>query len=220
MEKVFRVFRFDIVTCRRSMATLFASFFLFGLYYGLAISNLLAIPVSVMIWVAMIAGLPYVLRDKYGLDKLLATFPLNRKTIIRGRFLLSLVIGIMGIAMSEIMVCLSAGIFRIGFDIREMYFVLCLSFLLYCLVITVHMPLYFRFPNTQVIQMSPMLVYFSYIIATHLYYAGLFHVDLEPAVSIAWRFSALTLFATLLLAALILYASYAISCKVYINKDL
>lgn len=220
MEKILRVFRFDVEACQRSAAILFCTFFLFGLYYGLTIGNLLVIPVSVMIWVTMIAGLPYSLRDKYGLDKLMATLPVNRKTIVRSRFLFSIVLGVLGIAMSEIMVCLAAGIFHVGFDIREMFFALELSLLLFCLILAVHMPLYFYSGSTQAIQVSPIFVYFIFIIGSQLYYTGIFDIDMGPAVSLAWRLFPLTLSGTLVLGVILLYLSYVITFRVYLNKDL
>jgi hypothetical protein len=220
VDKTLRILHFDIVNTWKTITFLFAFFFLFGMYYGLIINNLLVIPFSILIWVAMMAGFPYALRDKYGLDKLMAAFPINRRMIVRSRFLLCILIGFLGTAMAEIMVCTAAGIFHVGFVMREMYFALILSFLLYTLILAVHMPLYFYFTNTQMIQVSPVFVYFIYVIVIQLYYTGVFNIDLGPVISLAWRYGIGSLLITLVLAAALHYLSYVITFRIYRNKDL
>lgn len=220
MEKVFKILRFDLSTSWKTIAPLMAFYFVLGLYYGYTIGDLTVIPVSIMIWVSMAAGIPYVFREKYLMDHLLGTLPVNRKNIIRSGYLLSTMIGVTGISLSEIMICISSALFGVGFDIKKIYASLLISTVLYFLIIGIHIPVYLRWKLGQLVVVSPIILYFAYIIASQLYYYGVLHIELKAFISALWEYFAVSMSGALLLAALLLWISYRLSCRLYLKKDI
>lgn len=126
MNKELKILRFDLSVCGKTLFVLSSFFFLFGIYIALSIRYLQVIPVSIMIWLSMLVGLPFV-NSKSNLDILLATFPQTRRTVIKGRYLFALLLGVVGIALSELMICLMSIAFQIPFDMKETFFTLCMS---------------------------------------------------------------------------------------------
>lgn len=220
MEKVLRILHFDLRTCGKSILALTSLFLVFGIYVAFSIRYLQVIPISIMIWVSMEAGFPFVLSSKSGLDNLLATFPLNRRTIIKGRYLFSILLGGIGIALSEIMICILNAFFQIRFDIKETFFTLCLSLILYVVIIALHLPLYFRYSYKQAIMVSPLFLYIIYTISLQIYYIVDVYERIRPFIDFVWTNGTIFLIGVLLLSAIILYSSYLITCTLFINKDL
>ncbi len=220
MEKVLRIMRFDLSTCWKSIIALFVFYFIFGLYYGFAVGDLRVIPISVVIWISMVAGSPFVVREKFFLNHLLGTLPVNRKNIIRSGYLLSILIGVFGITMSEIMVIISTAFFHIGFDRKDMYLTLCIAVILYSLILAVQLPLYFHLKHSTIVLMLPTFLFLSYAILCQLYYFGVFHICLVEMIAVFWRYFYLSVTVTVLLAATLFYLSYIVTCRLYRDKDL
>lgn len=220
MEKVNHMIHFDFINTRKTVIWLLGFYFVFGLYYGFCIGNLSVIPVTIMLWVSTIVGLPFVFRDKYNLDYLIGTFPVNRKCNIIARFLYALIIGAFGISLSEIMLCILSGFFRIGFDRKVIYFSLCVSVLLFILIISIHLPLCFISSKSQVIVISPLFIYILYTLVFMLYYSNSVDVDMTSIINIFWKNIGFSVIGLLLIAVLLLAASYHITYKLYENKDL
>lgn len=220
MEKVNHILYFDFSTTRKTRYILMLLFFTLGLYYAYFIGNLSIIPISILIWTSMTTGLPFQLRERYSLDYLMVTLPMNRKCIIKSRYLYALINGALGIALSEIIICILSGVFEIGFVMKEVYFALCIGVLLFNLIISIHLPLYFKLSKAPMIAVSPIIVYFLYTLGTQLYYLGILNLAINPIIDALWRFSGVTIVGTILLSAIMLSISYRITCKLYINKDL
>lgn len=220
MDKILKVLKYDFYTCRKLITGLIVYFFLFGTFYGYMLHDVTVVPISIMIWFTMMAGLPFMLRDKYGLDNLQATFPINRKITIRSRYLFVFIIGVIGISLSELMVCILSGVFSVDFDIRVIYFHLCIVFLLYFLVMAVHMPLYFKFTHTLAVQLSPLFLFVIYVICIQLYYSVALTINAAPLIGLFWENSVAVLVCVLFLAAMMQYLSYRIACRIYFKKDL
>lgn len=216
MNKVIRMLSFDFITNKTSNLILLGFYFVFALYYAYSIGDLNVVPVSLMLWMAMTTGLPFLLRDKYGLDYLLASFPMKRITVVRGRYLYSLVMGALGISLSEIIVCLLNGFLHIGFDMKRIIFHLCISFLLYSILVAISLPLFFRFAHFQLVMVMPLFVYFLYI---RLYFSEQYS-KLDSMMEMLSRFPILEVIGTLLSAGVVLTISYILSCKIYVNRDL
>lgn len=215
-----RMLHFDMSVCWKSLTGIICWFFLFGIYYGFTIQNLMVIPVTIMIWQSMAVGLPFNIGNKYGLDKLLSSFPINRKNVIKGRYLFALIIGAFGIIQSEVMICILGGLFHVVFDIKDIYFSLCCSFVLFCLIVAIHMPMYFRLAHAQVIQISPIFLYLIFIISIQIYYMTGSNFNIKPVTDKIWDYGILTLGGSIMISGVILALSYLLTCKVFTNKDL
>lgn len=220
MEKVNRVLYFDLKSSRKSVILLFTVYFVFGLYYGFMIGDLNVIPVSIMIWVSMICGQPFQLNEKYGVNNLFATLPMKRSDIVRGRYLYTLLFGCLGISLSEILICILAVFFRIGFDFRQICLSLCIGVLFYSLITSVQLPLYFRYSHVRMLVVTPILIYFLYVLAEQFYYIGTFNTSIKSVASGLENYFALAVPCILFAALLALTISYRISKKQFLDKEL
>jgi ABC-2 type transport system permease protein len=157
MDKINHILQFDIRSARKSILILLTFYFVFGLYYGFSIGDLSVIPITVMIWATMLIGLPFQLNEKYGLNHLMGTFPVKRKSIIAGRYLYSLLFGAIGLSMSEILICILAGFFQIELSRKQIYLSLCVAIFLYVVIASIYLPLYFLLTHIGLLYISPVL---------------------------------------------------------------
>jgi|GEM_PF-6311300 ABC-2 type transport system permease protein len=220
MEKLRHILHFDLITTRKSVAILLSVYFVFGIYYAYFLEDLKAVPISIMIWVTSLTGLPFQLNEKYGVNYLLATFPIRRKNIIQGRYLYSLLFGAIGISLSEIMICILASFFHIGFDHRQIYLSLCFGVLIFSLIISVYLPMYFWFTHVHMLMVSSVFVYFFYILLEQLYYLGILNVSIDTAIVGLCHYFMLAIAIIFLISAILVICSYCISCKLFLNKDI
>lgn len=221
MDKMIRIIKFDLAINKKIIIFLMIWFFVFGQYFAISVGDLTQLPISIMLWATVIAGLPFIIRDRFGIENLLITFPINRRNIIRGRYVYAVINGFLCLAMSEIMICTASGFFNIGFDMKMVSASLCVGFLTYSLIISIQLPMYFRYSFAQVIDLASIFLYIIFIICYQLsYYRGNLYGNIEDVVSILWKIPLLMVTATLVLAAVMLYGSYLLSYKVYNKKNL
>jgi hypothetical protein len=220
MEKIIHVILFDLATTKKSMLVIICSFIVFGLYFAFSIGDVTVIPISMMLWVTMIAGLPFNIREKQGMDNLLITLPVNRRNIVRGRLLYTISCGVIGISISEIMICLLAGFAKIDFTMQEIILAFSCGILLFCFVISIQQPLYYRFTHSQAIQLSALFLYFIYVVGYQLYYInGDFYWNMNAVIKKLMSFP-FTEFIFLIISVFMVMVSYQITFRIYDVKDL
>lgn len=220
MDKISHILQFDIRSTKKSIIILMTVYVIFGFYYGITIRDLGVIPFTIMIWMTMLTGLPFQLNGKYGFNYLMVTFPVKRKNMIAGRYLYSLLFGAIGLSLTEIIICILAGFFQIGMNRRLIYLTLCLAILLYFVIISIYLPLYFWLTYNTLLYMSPVFIFFLYVLLQQLYYFGLLEVNVDNVVTTLWGAFPIVVAITVLMPVLLIMGSYYLSCKFYINKDL
>jgi len=217
MDKIINVIKFDASIYKRTYTFLMVWVFTFGSYFAFCTKDLSLIPISIMMWAPFTTGLPFVLSERSGVKNLLTTVPINRINIIRGRYIFSLINGLLCLAMSEIMACIWAGLFKMRFDIGVICFYLCCGFLIYYLIISIQLPMYFRFHFKTAILLSPLFLFIAFTISYQSFYS---YITNYSYVSIIRLHPILTVAITLVSSVILMFSSYLIACKVYIKKDL
>ncbi len=139
--------------------------------------------------------------EKNNLDSLYGALPVRRREIVIGRFLLALLIGVVNAVLGIMLTLAISFIFNIEVSSLEIIGWVCGSFFLFCLIVSIQFPIYFRYDFSKVsaIANTPIIILFvgcSALIKTRpeLYSQTIdFFIDNQHMIWIIWIGGALLL---------------------------
>lgn len=216
MDRIINLIKYDTFVVKKTLIFLIIWFFVFGAYLSLTARDLFFLPLSIMQWATFIAGLPFVYGEKSDTKILLHTFPIDRKTIVRSRYAYALASGFVCLSMTEIIICILAGFFNVYLNMTVVGFALCLSFLIFCIMIAIQLPLYFKYLFKAAVLLAPMFIYILSIVLYQVFHSSIVRFDY---ISKLWSYPAASVVITLLLCSVMMLISYLVSCRFYIKKD-
>jgi len=222
MTKAVKVVKLDFLTVKpycRFILLLLALGFLFGI----GNKEPYIIPPMFMIWALFFAAYPFSIGEKNSLDKLYGTFSLKRRDIVAGRYMFSLVGSVLFMAVSVVIVFLSAVFIKKNIEIEQLFLVVCIGFLIFSVVISFQVPVFFKlgYNKAKLLTYLPLMA-IAFIVPM---------AELIPANSTIGRLfneigkiieerTYLAYVMLLGVSIIVLYISYIISRSIYEKKDI
>ena len=194
---------------------------LIGIVMGIVSKSAMSMSVYFLTGLLLVISYPFTISEKNGLDMLYSTLPLDRKTVVRGRYLFVLILGISGIPASLLFSALLSGASGEKFILGETAAMLLLMAGLLSAAAALQYPIYFKYGYTKgrFPALIPLLVIFlGFIAAPNI--AVLLNYDLD------WErvFAAVNIKFLCALAMPAGTAALGLSCmlsgRIYSKKDL
>lgn len=193
--------------------------FILGFY-----SPLLVVPMSVFMFFSFSIN-PFAVEEKGELNNLYLTLPVNRKTIITGRYLLSLIMFICGIVTGTLLMPLvnkfSLSKYFIGFE--GLVVIITLSYLLYSILNLFTFPILFRlgYNKGKFWGFYLPIIFFAILFSSYVTFSSMPKYSTLTLDFIMFASENLLLVSGGLaaLATIILLLSYLLSLKLYSQRD-
>ncbi|HOV24794.1 MAG TPA: ABC-2 transporter permease [Pseudobacteroides sp.] len=222
MTKAVKVLKLDFLTVKPYCRFLFVLLAV-GFLFGIGNKEPYIIPPMFMIWALFLASYPFSIGEKNSLDKLYGTFSLKRKDIVTGRYMFSLAGSVLFLAVSVVIVFLSAVIIEKNIEIEELLFVVCIGFLIFSVVASFQVPIFFKFGYNK----AKLLTYLPLLaIAFIVPLANLIPADsaigriFNEIGKIIEEKTYLAYVMMLSISFIVLYISYIISRSIYEKRDI
>jgi len=222
MIKAVKVLKLDFLTVK-PYCRVFLLFMAVGFLFGIGNKEPYIIPPMFMIWALFLVSYPFSIGEKNSLDKLYGTFSLKRKDIVTGRYLFSLAGSVLFLAVSVVIVFLSASIIKKNIEIEELLFVVFIGVLIFSAVASFQIPIFFKFGYSK----AKLLTYLPLLaIAFIVPLANLIPADstigrmFNEIGKIIEEKTYLAYVMMLSISLIVLYISYIISRSIYEKRDI
>lgn len=219
MRNIINVFKVDTLSTKQLSNLLVLVLYVVDFISGLLSENVVMLPVLFFAESTFLVGLIFITEERYGLNKLLGSFSIKRRDIVRGRYVFSIWNGLLMMVLCLSVIYILYCLVDPFFEIKTMLFIFCIGFLLYSFVISIQIPLYFKYSasSTKLILLIPLLIF---ILAIPL----LNSLDVQAFIArlflCMWDNTAYEILFTAVISAFLLFLSYFISCRLYNNLDL
>ena len=187
-------------------------------------SPLLVIPISVFLFLSFSVN-PFAVEEKGELNNLYLTLPVRRKSIVAGRYLLSIIMLLCGIAIGSLLMPLAnrLSVSKWFIGIEGFMVVIALSYLLYAILNLFMFPVLFRlgYNKGKFWGFFLPVVFFSLLLgmySTITYLPGNKTLTLDILV-LASENLLMVVGSIVVLATILLILSYMISLKLYSKRD-
>lgn len=187
-------------------------------------SPLLVIPISVFLFLSFSVN-PFAVEEKGELNNLYLTLPVRRKSIVAGRYLLSIIMLLCGIAIGSLLMPLAnrLSVSKWFIGIEGFMVVIALSYLLYAILNLFMFPVLFRlgYNKGKFWGFFLPVVFFSLLLgmySTITYLPGNKTLTLDILV-FASENLLMVVGSIVVLATILLILSYMISLKLYSKRD-
>ncbi len=129
---------------------------------GVISSNPQLIMGIVLMMSAFFMGSLFAVAEKNNLNKLYGSLPVRKQQIVIGRYLFTLLIGILNVTLATILTFTVSLMFSIKMSNLTFIAWLCGSFFLFCLLISIQFPIYFgyEFSRVSAIANTPGIILF------------------------------------------------------------
>lgn len=222
MSKALSVAKLDMLTVRpyiKSMLLLIPV----GLLFGVFNKSMLIIPPMFMVWASLFAGYPFSIGEKNSLEKFLGTTSLKRKSVVTGRYLFSCLSAVSILLLALVMVFVSCAISKTPVEIQAIIFISSFGIFLYAFIISFQIPFYFKlgYLKARTVTFLPLFA-IGFIVPVISFIPpdnsiAVFLRGLSKSIEDYPYFSSMVF---VCISAVIISISHAVSCKIYINKEL
>lgn len=119
-----------------------------------------------MMILMLLMSYPFSIGEKNGLDTLYATLSINRKTVVKGRYLFAIAAEVACIALSILFSWVMTLFIEIKFDIAGTLFSLSLLSSVFSLLVAIQFPVYFKYgySKAKILALIPLFIVFIGII--------------------------------------------------------
>jgi hypothetical protein len=157
--KSVNVVRFDILTVKPYLK-LFLLLVTVGFILGMGNKEPYIIPPMFMIWASFFVSYPFSIGEKNSLEKLYGTFSLKRRDIVAGRYIFSLFSAAASLVLAVTTVYISSLFLKKNIEIKSLLFVISFGFLMFSLIISLQIPMYFKmgFTKAKVLTFLPLMI--------------------------------------------------------------
>lgn len=163
-------------------------------------------------------GSLFAVAEKNNLNTLYGILPVKKQQIVTGRYIFTLIVGILNIALGTILTF--AVSFIVNIKLSSLTFIawLCGSFFLFCLLISIQFPIYFRYDFSKVSAVANMPIIILFLIGSALItkYPGLFNRTIDFFITNQY----MIWLAGVVGALLLFCASLFVSSMLYKKRDL
>lgn len=175
-----------------------------------------------MVMLILIMSYPFAVMEKNNLNVLYGTLTLNKKTVVIGRYLFVILIALAGAVLSFLGSLTITLLFKQQFILADNLFVLCLSMILFLLVVSFQYPIYFKlgYTKARMAALIPLFIVFAVVMFIPML-SNLFDWD----ITLTGMFESLIKYPVfscliLLFAGISAFCiSCYLSCKIYEKKD-
>ena len=106
--------------------------------------------------------------EKNNLNKLYGILPVEKRETVIGRYLFSLLAGVVVLALAAILTLVISFIFKDELTASVFVYWLCGSYLLYCILISLQFPLYFKYDFSKIAVFANLPYIIIILIGTYL----------------------------------------------------
>ncbi|HEY9059998.1 MAG TPA: ABC-2 transporter permease [Pseudobacteroides sp.] len=159
MIKALNVAKFDFLTVK-PYSKIFFVLLAVGIIVGLGNQDSYMVPPMFMIWASFFVAYPFSIGERNSIENLLGTFSLKRRDIVAGRYIFSL----LGVSVATLFalatVYFLSFFFSRSVELKPLLFVTSFGFLIFSLVISFQIPMYFKigYTKAKVLTFLPLLV--------------------------------------------------------------
>jgi len=133
---------------------------------GIISTNLPLIIGIVLMVSAFFMGSFFAVIEKNNVNKLYGILPVRKEQIVIGRYLFTLFLGVMNAALATLLTLVVSAIVSIKFSHLALIAWFCGSFFLFCLLISIQFPIYFRYDFSKVSAIANTPVILLFIISS------------------------------------------------------
>lgn len=190
---------------------------------GIAFKSVSMLSSLFMMGLMFMMSFPFSVGEKNGMDILYMTLPIRRKSVVIGRYTFVLITEIVGTLLVLLLSVLLSALFTTDLNTVEMYFLLCILFAAFSVIISLQYPIYFKFGYTKgkILSNVPLFIFAFVIIIWSSVGENLVPQSRLDAI---WGFisnSAYLMYGLPIgIGFLFLISSCWLSCWLYENKDL
>lgn len=149
MEKTIKCCKLDFMMIKSYLIKNIALLLVMSIFISVMNKNVIMILGMMGIYGVMVLSYPFVLQEKNGIDNFYGTLSLNRKIIVRGRYLFTIGLGILSGVISLISCIVLNKIMSFGMSIEEIAFTAAIMFGIYIVLASLQLPIYFKFGYTK-----------------------------------------------------------------------
>jgi hypothetical protein len=170
----------------------------------------------------MVSSYPFAVDDKNKLDYLYATLPIDKKTIVIGRYIYAAFLVFCVLLCAFCIASAVAAIHGKAAQIKVMFTITCVLFALGLLFAAIQFPIYFKlgFTKGRIAGLVPFIVFCALAAISPVIFKALLHISFEEILIDLSKQITLVCISTLLFAIFAYCASAFISHKIYAEKDI
>ncbi|MDP4091256.1 MAG: ABC-2 transporter permease [Bacillota bacterium] len=168
MNNVFKSIKLDNYILKTYFRT-FIVFYVIATIAGILLAKTPAVIVPiVMIVTAPFIGTYFSVYEKNSLDKLYGVLPLGKFEVVTGRYLYSLLLGMINGIIGGILACIISLITGKGLSFPDYLNYLSVAFLCFSIFIGILLPIYFKFPFSKVYVFANLPIYLCGVVILYL----------------------------------------------------
>lgn len=149
MEKTIKCCKLDFMMIKNYLVKNIALLLVMSIFISVMNKNVIMILGMMGIYGVMVLSYPFVLQEKNGIDNFYGTLSLNRKIIVRGRYLFTIGLGILSGVISLVSCIVLNKVMNFGMTIEEILFTAIIMFGIYIILASLQLPIYFKFGYTK-----------------------------------------------------------------------
>lgn len=149
MEKTIKCCKLDFMMIKSYLVKNIILLLVISIFLSVMNKNVTMILGMMGIYGVMVLSYPFVLQEKNGIDNFYGTLSLNRKIIVRGRYLFTIGLGILSGVISLVSCIVLNKIMSFGMTIQEILFTAAIMFGIYIILASLQLPIYFKFGYTK-----------------------------------------------------------------------
>ena len=137
-----------------------------GIGMGFGFKSVTTLSTFFMMSLVLVLPYPFTISEKNGLDMLYSTLSLNRTTVVKGRYLFALALGVLYVVTTFLCSVVLARIIGAEFIVGETATVLCVLSSVFFVIVALQYPIYFKYGYTKArfLALGPMFIVFLGVI--------------------------------------------------------
>lgn len=149
MEKSIKCCKLDFMMIKSYLVKNIVLLLIMSVFISIMNKNVVMILGMMGIYGVMVLSYPFVLEEKNGIDNFYGTLSLNRKIIVRGRYLFTIGLGLLSGGISLASSIVLNKVMNFGMSVEEIVFASVVMFGIYIILASLQMPIYFKFGYTK-----------------------------------------------------------------------
>lgn len=196
--------------------------FVLALGMGFFFKSIDTLSSYLMMVLILLMSYPFSISEKNGLDTLYATLSINRKTIVKGRYLFALSCEVVCVALTILFSWIMTLFIEIKFDFAGTLFSLSLLSSVFSLLVAIQFPVYFKYgySKAKFLALVPLFIVFIGIIQLPLL-TRLLSIEFEWSnISFAASDIPVVMYVPVIIGLALLWLSCILSSRIYAKRDI